>query len=1015
MKPLFPRHLQAFGRLSLVIGPVCTALLRALAPRTASAGAPIRATYSLGCRSRARVIGLLLVLLAGGWFAPGTFAATGTCGAAASQGANGPADYSTYCWIDFSGYNNTTASSAGGRAFTITLTGGSTLSFTLNVTGPALTSATVPTWTGAALGQSAFVTIPGKPALYQTTGAGTTTVTLSNLVLTVGSGTVPYAIVAADAESTNGGETLSFTTNGNPWTLLASMAYTCSTVFPTLGGVNTTTVTETGVNGNVGAYAFATQGSPTTISSTMLGSGLQGIAFAVKFHAVDMASAAVQSGGFAAGGTGTYTLTATNNGPDTYSTPDTITVTDTLPTGLTYNPTGSGGTGWTCGAVGQLVTCTVSATVASGAALPAITLNVNVANTVASSVTNTATVADNPTYDYNTTNNTATNTTTIVEPNLTTSTKTVVNTGGGDALVGSTLQYTITLTESAGAVAAGVSVTDNVPANLSGFTASAVTVTGSSTTVTNASTNTGGTNADGLVSISNITVPANGTVTIVFTAQVASGTANCTTIDNTGTITNPNGSTTTVSVTAPTIVVAQSFCASSGNKLLYLTGTIVTGTTEMMSRQPPTTNTTVSIASANGQVNWEQQTMATKSIVIPAQTVSVALYLARTGGGGNRTIKVALAKNSAPGTLLGSTTQTITLTTAEVLHTFTFAITATTVTATAPTDALLLEITNTTTGANNPIVVYPLNGTSKSAITFDTSTVINVDSVTAYSSAYPVATPPTGGVFPPSQSGPPVTNVTVYICAVISDPFGYPDIDPTTGGTAPTITLTDPNGTVRVSNANMTKETGANCSGIATTGTVTTTTTATLAFEYAYTLPIGVATGFWTAQVTGYEGTEGTISQTSNGSFYVAAPNLLIMKTVSVASDPAEGTTNAKAIPGANVLYTILVQNNGHGPVDSGTLVITDPVPAKTGFYLSATTPFGFTDGSPVSGLSAPVMTFSNNGGSTYVYSPTCSRPCTDTTITNFKITFTGSMNGESVTVGSTAPSFTITYNDVIQ
>ena len=118
--------------------------------------------------------------------APSAFAATGTCGAATSQGANGPADYSTYCWIDFSGYNNTTATSAGGQAFTITLTGGSTLSFTLKVSGPALTSTTVPTWTGAALGQKA-ITIPGNPALYQTAGAGTTTVTRSNLVLTVGS------------------------------------------------------------------------------------------------------------------------------------------------------------------------------------------------------------------------------------------------------------------------------------------------------------------------------------------------------------------------------------------------------------------------------------------------------------------------------------------------------------------------------------------------------------------------------------------------------------------------------------------------------------------------------------------------------------------------------------------------------------------------------------------------------------------------------------------------------------
>ena len=70
----------------------------------------------------------------------------------------------------------------------------------------------------------------------------------------------------------------------------------------------------------------------------------------------------------------------------------------------------------------------------------------------------------------------------------------------------------ITINEGAGVQANNVSVSDAIPADLSGFTPSAVTVTGSSTTVTNSSTATGGTNGDGTLSISNITVPANGTV-----------------------------------------------------------------------------------------------------------------------------------------------------------------------------------------------------------------------------------------------------------------------------------------------------------------------------------------------------------------------------------------------------------------------------------------------------------------------------------------------------------------------
>ena len=937
------------------------------------------------CRS-ARILCGLAIMLAAAWFAPAASAATGTCGPAASQGVNGPADFATYCWIDFSGYNNTTASSTGGQAFTITLTGGSTLSFTLKVTGPALAAATAPTWTGAALGQSAFITIPGSPALYQTAGAGTTTVTLSNLVLTVGSGTVPYAIVAADAESTNGGENLSFTTNGNAWTLLASMAYTGSTTFPTLSGVGTTTVTETGVNGNVGAYAFATQGSPTTISSSFLGSGLQGIAFAVKFHAVDFAITSSHTGSFNAGGTGSYTLTATNNGPDQYAPTDTVTVTDTLPTGESY--VSASGTGWTCGAVGQLVTCTASnVTVNSGSSLPAITLNVSVATNAAASLTNTATVASNPNQDFNTANNTTTDVTAIVVPDLSSSTKVVVNTTGGDALVGSTLQYTITLTESNGVAAVGASVTDDVPANLSGFTVVSIP-----SGATNSSTGAGtGANNDGKLNIIGITVPANGSVTVVFTAQVASGTANCTVIDNTATVNTANGSN-GATPTANEITVAQSSCTASGNKILYVYDT------QTLTRVPQTTNTTGISVAEGGTTSWTLSPAFTKAFSLSAGTVTVQLMSAANTGGNNRSYTVSILKN---GTVLGTsastgnfTSTTLTLRTSNV---------TVPLTSFAAGDTLVMRVNNTSTGGTNRnvLVAQRTSAANFSRLSFATTTVINVDSVTAYTTNYPTTTLPTNGIFLPGQ--------TVFVCAVVSDPFGSADTDPATGGTVPQITLTDPNGTVQVNAANMTKEAAANCGGTASTSTE--------AFEYSYVTSFALPTGFWTASVTASEGTEGTITHTANGSFDLEVPSLLITKTASMASDPVEGTTRPKAIPGATVTYTITVQNNGRGPVDSGTLIISDPIPANTAMSLTAKPPFVFTNGATSSGLSVTSgsdanIVYSNNGGSSYTYTPTCTRPCTDTAITNFKITLTGSMNGKT---GASAPSFNISFNVVIQ
>jgi uncharacterized repeat protein (TIGR01451 family) len=947
------------------------------------------ATCWRGGRVRA-VIGLL-ALLAAVWSAPAS-AVTSTCGPAASQGVNGPADFATYCWIDFTGYVDATAQTTGGQAFTITLTGGSTLSFTLKVTGPSLAGTTVPTWTGAALGQSAFITIPGKPSLYQTAGAGTTTVTLSNLVLTVGSGTVPYAIVAADAESTNGGETLSFTTNGNPWTLLASMAFTGSTTFPTLSGTGTTTVTETGVAGNVGAYAFATQGSPTTITSTLLGSGLQGIAFAVKFHAVDFAITSSHSGSFNAGGTGSYTLTATNNGPDQYAPTDTVTVTDTLPTGESF--VSASGTGWTCGAVGQLVTCTASnVTVNSGSSLPAITLNVSVASNAAASLTNTATVASNPNLDYNTANNTTTDVTTIVTPDFTTSTKTVVNPAGGDYLVGSTVQYTITLTESAGVAAVGASVTDDVPANLSGFTVVSIP-----SGATNSSTGAGtGANNDGKLNVTGINVPANGSVTIVFTAQVATGTATCTAINNTATVTTPNGTTGGATPSSNTVTVAQSACASSGNKILY----VYDAATLTRLVQTANTGTGVTANGGAGTATWTLTPAVAKNLVISAGTVVVTLIETNTGAstGNARATTVTLLNNGASAGVSASTNSPASNAATVVTYTITLA-SAVTVNA---GNSLALRLTNNGAAGRNVLVSQKVAAitTTTSRMSFAASTVINVDSVTAYSATYPSTTQPANGVFLPGQ--------TVFICAVVSDPFGSADTGTSTGGTLPRITLTDPSGATPVVAAAMTVDAAANCAGTASTSTE--------AFEYSFVTTTAMTTGFWNAAVKAFEGAEGTVTHTANGSFDLDVPVLTIMKTVLISTDPIEGATRAKAIPGATAQYTITVQNSGRGPVDTGSMVLSDPVPTNTVMSLPAKPPFTFTDGGTTSGLSVTSgsdtnIVYSNNSGSTFVYTPACTRPCTDSAITNFKITLAGPMNGK---IGAGTPSFTLSFNVVIQ
>ncbi|MDO5290003.1 MAG: hypothetical protein Q4F13_10285 [Pseudomonadota bacterium] len=91
-----------------------------------------------------------------------------------------------------------------------------------------------------------------------------------------------------------------------------------------------------------------------------------------------------------AGANGSYTLTLSNQST-LAATSGTITVTDTLPAGIT--PTTAGGTGWTCSIAAQTVTCTSFASVAAGASAAAITIDVAVSATAPASVTNTAVVS----------------------------------------------------------------------------------------------------------------------------------------------------------------------------------------------------------------------------------------------------------------------------------------------------------------------------------------------------------------------------------------------------------------------------------------------------------------------------------------------------------------------------------------------------------------------------------------------------------------------------------------------
>ncbi len=246
-------------------------------------------------------------------------AAAATCSIATAQGA-APASWQTYCWFDFSTYNDATARSSGGQNFSFSLTDGSTLTFNLKATTtatPAAAAIAAPSWSGAAVGNSSFLGIPGKPILYTSNSGSTVTFTFSaiNIIPPPGVASVTnYAFVAADAESTDNSEYLNFTTNGSGWAILDAVPPISGSQFPVLSGVGTTTLNEAGggQTGNMGGYIAGTN-KPTTVVAQMRGQGLQGMMFAIRFASIKL-NKLITSTRIAPADQFTFRITSTSSG-----------------------------------------------------------------------------------------------------------------------------------------------------------------------------------------------------------------------------------------------------------------------------------------------------------------------------------------------------------------------------------------------------------------------------------------------------------------------------------------------------------------------------------------------------------------------------------------------------------------------------------------------------------------------------------------------------------------------------
>lgn len=196
----------------------------------------------------------------------------------------------------------------------ISLGGGYTLTAKIDTNASnnnalAITSHKFPTWTGAFLGNTHgnipfYTGVGGQPALYQAldAGGGTSNLTLKDIKLTGPSGVVQdYSIVVADAESTDAGEQITWSTTGAGFAWLPNnpagplnqtnvMGNACSQSYtPALNGTGTSAscLANTSPTKN-GTAMLATKppANPNTsfsVTQNMKGNGKEGVAFGVIF------------------------------------------------------------------------------------------------------------------------------------------------------------------------------------------------------------------------------------------------------------------------------------------------------------------------------------------------------------------------------------------------------------------------------------------------------------------------------------------------------------------------------------------------------------------------------------------------------------------------------------------------------------------------------------------------------------------------------------------------------------
>ena len=151
------------------------------------------------------------------------------------------------------------------------------------------------------------------------------------------------------------------------------------------------------------------------------------------------------------------------------------------------------------------------------------------------------------------------------------------------------------------------------------------------------------------------------------------------------------------------------------------------------------------------------------------------------------------------------------------------------------------------------------------------------------------------------------------------------------------------------------------------------------------------------------------------------APAFSTTATTAVSWDTYNLSVNPKLIPGAIALRSLKVTNSSSGYADSNSVVVVQAVPSQTSLYVNdlgsaGSGPLTFAQGTPSSSLTYTYtslasttddVSFSNDNGATYAYTPVPDANGYDAAVTHIKVAPKGTFAGAG---SSGSPNFTLSY-----